>query len=77
VALTDQERLDAIDELEQSFKDYVQLERDRITAERDFLSTVLETRVGGVQELRGLIKDQAGVFAYHEINTFLAEAENG
>ena len=74
MALTDQERQQAITDLETSFKDYAQAERDRIIAERDFLLGVLDTRVGGIQELSRILETESAVFAFHEIDTFLEEA---
>ena len=73
MALTDQDRDQAITDLEESFKEYVQAEHDRIIADRDFLLSVLDTRVGGLQELSRILETESAVFAFNEIETFLEQ----
>ena len=74
MALTEDERKEAISELEASFKSYLESEKARLENERDWLKNVLAGRTGGVQDLQLLNVEEAAIFATDEINDLIGGA---
>tara|TARA_Y100000310_G_scaffold170454_1_gene170642 strand:- start:606 stop:827 length:222 start_codon:yes stop_codon:yes gene_type:complete len=71
MALTDDERKEAIRQLKTWVTDYVSSEKLRLESERDFLIEVLKARSGGEYSLQVLNVESADAFVLNEINSLL------